>query len=74
MKWAPDLWRILPLIEYRILKALEESPRSVPELAEVLGFPPEAILLAISGLLRSKKIEPLPKARRERYFRYKVSQ
>ncbi|RUM87450.1 MAG: hypothetical protein DSZ24_06115 [Thermodesulfatator sp.] len=70
MKWSKEAWRKVAVVEHRILRALEEGPKSVPELAEALKLSPEEVLLAVSGLLRSKKIEPQPKSRRERFFRY----
>ncbi|MBX6422305.1 hypothetical protein [Thermosulfurimonas sp. F29] len=72
MKWSGERLRRVPLRETRILELLRREARSVPEMAEALGVSPEEVMLALSGLLRTGKVEPLPKGRRERYFRYRA--
>ena len=53
-----------------ILSLVEEGPRSVKEVADALGIPEADAMMYIQAMVRYGELEPLPKARRDRYFRY----
>ena len=54
----------------RILAQLREGPKTIPELAEALGFPPREVTLWVMGMRRYGAIEELPKPKADDYFRY----
>lgn len=57
----------------RILAQLREGPKTIPELAEALGFPPREVTLWVMAMRRYGAIEELSKPRADDYFRYGVA-
>lgn len=54
----------------RILALLREGPKTIPELAEALGFPPREVTLWVMAMRRYGALEELPKPKADDYFRY----
>ena len=52
-----------------ILGLLEEGPKSVAEVAEALSIPEADAMMYIQAMVRYGEVEPMPKARRDRYFK-----
>jgi DNA-binding IclR family transcriptional regulator len=59
-----------PVIRPRILAALADGPRSVPELAAELGVPAHEALLWVMGMRRYGYLREVKASDRDGYFRY----
>ena len=57
----------------RIVNLLGEEPRTIPELAEVLGYPSHEVLLWVMALWRYGTVAEMKKGRNEDYFKYTLS-
>jgi hypothetical protein len=57
----------------RITAVLREGPRTIPEVAEELGFPPREVTLWMMAMRRYGRIEELPKDRADDYYQYKLA-
>lgn len=65
-----DVMREEPVIRPRILAALADGPRSVPELAAELGVPAHEALLWVMGMRRYGYLREVKASDRDGYFRY----
>ncbi len=54
----------------RIIKALREGPKTVPELAESLGYPVHEIMVWLAGLRRYGEVEAKGRPDVDGYFTY----
>jgi hypothetical protein len=54
----------------RILAAVRDGPKTIPELAETLGQPSHEVTLWVMALCRYGALEALPKPKADDYFRY----
>ncbi len=65
-----EIIREEPVMQPRILQALEGGPRTVPEIAEAIGCPTDEVLFWVMGMRRYGKIREVPGANADGYFRY----
>jgi predicted Rossmann fold nucleotide-binding protein DprA/Smf involved in DNA uptake len=61
------------LMKDRIVDLLREEPRTIPELAEALGYPSHEVLLWVMALWRYGTVAELKRGRNEEYFKYTLS-
>jgi hypothetical protein len=61
------------LMKDRIVDCLREAPRTIPEIAEVLGCPSREVLLWIMAMWRYGTVVEIEKERTAEYFRYKLN-
>ena len=57
----------------KIVDLLREEPRTIPEMAEALGYPSHEVLLWVMALWRYGTVVEVEKKRTEEYFQYKLS-
>jgi hypothetical protein len=55
-----------------ILRALDSGPKSVPEIAEALGYPSKDVLWWVMGFVRFGFIEPTGETTADGYHRYTI--
>jgi len=65
-----DVMREEPVMRPRILAAMADGPRSVPELAADLGVPAHEALLWVMGMRRYGYLREVKASDRDGYFRY----
>jgi predicted Rossmann fold nucleotide-binding protein DprA/Smf involved in DNA uptake len=65
-----EIIREEPVMQPRILAALADGPRTVPEIAAAIGCPTDEVLFWVMGMRRYNKIREVPGAADEGYFRY----
>jgi hypothetical protein len=56
----------------RIAAVLRDGPKTIPELAELLGAPTREVTLWVMAMRRYGKLEEMPKPKIDDYFRYKL--
>ena len=56
----------------RILEALKEGPRTVPEIAEAIGCPTHEVVVWVMGMRRYGRIREVKGVTDEGYFRYEA--
>ena len=56
----------------RIAAVLHDGPKTIPEMAELLGAPSREVTLWVMAMRRYGKLEELPKPKIDDYFRYKL--
>ncbi|NPB09129.1 MAG: winged helix-turn-helix transcriptional regulator [Thermodesulfobacteria bacterium] len=71
IKGRAELYAESPFWSRFILAHLRERPMTVPELAEALGIPPYEVMMHLHAMRRYGLVEEAPKARREKYYRYR---
>lgn len=54
----------------RILAALADGPKTIPEIAEALGAPSPEVTLWVMALRRYGALEEMPKPKADDYYRY----
>ena len=54
----------------RIIGLLREEPKTIPELAEALGYPSHEVLLWVMALWRYGTVVEVRRGRNEEYFKY----
>ena len=59
-----------PLVRARILAAVSEEARSVPEIAETLGVPTHEALFWVMGMRRFGYLREIKGSDADGYFRY----
>jgi len=57
----------------KIVDLLREEPKTIPEMAEALGYPSHEVLLWVMALWRYGTVVEVEKKRTEEYFQYKLS-
>jgi predicted Rossmann fold nucleotide-binding protein DprA/Smf involved in DNA uptake len=57
----------------RIVDLLREEPKTIPELAEALGYPSHEVLLWVMALWRYGTVAEVKSGRNEEYFKYTLS-
>jgi len=57
----------------KIVDLLREEPKTIPEMAEALGYPSHEVLLWVMALWRYGTVVEVEKKRTEDYFQYKLS-
>ena len=57
----------------KIVDLLREEPRTIPEMAEALGYPSHEVLLWVMALWRYGTVVEVEKKRTEEYFQYTLS-
>ncbi len=65
-----EIVREEPVMQPRILQALEAGPLTVPEIARAIGCPSDEVLLWVMGMRRYGKIREIKEPSRDGYFRY----
>jgi len=58
----------------QISALLEEEPRTIPELADAMGFPSNEVLLWVMAMWRYGKVEETGKADMDGFFHYKLKE
>ena len=58
----------------RIASALADGPKTIPELAAVLGSPSREVTQWVMALRRYGKLEEMPKPKADDYFQYKLTE
>jgi predicted Rossmann fold nucleotide-binding protein DprA/Smf involved in DNA uptake len=57
----------------KIVDLLREEPKTIPEMAEALGYPSHEVLLWVMALWRYGTVVEVEKKRTEEYFQYTLS-
>jgi hypothetical protein len=65
-----EIVREEPSMRGRILAALVDGPRTVPEIAEAIGFPTHEVVLWVMGMRRYGWLAEVKGVTDEGYFRY----
>lgn len=55
-----------------ITAALQQTPKTIPEIAEELGHPADEVMIWLMGMRRSGLIAELPKSKVDDYYKYKL--
>jgi len=61
------------LMREKIASLLREGPRTIPEIADALGFPDREVTLWVMALRRYGALEEIPKPKADDYYRYKLA-
>ena len=56
----------------RIAAVLRDGPKTIPEIAALLGAPSREVTLWVMAMRRYGKLEEMPKPKIDDYFRYKL--
>ena len=62
-----------PVMRGRILEALREGPRTVPEIAAAIGSPTHEVVFWVMGMRKYGYLAEVRGATDEGYFRYRVA-
>lgn len=54
----------------RITDLLRNGPKTIPEIAAELGYPPQEVVMWVMGMRRYGIIAEMPKPRTDDYYRY----
>lgn len=57
----------------RIADILEESPKTIPEIAEILGFSSREVTVWLFGMRRYGMVEEIGRADVDGYFQYELT-
>ena len=58
----------------KIIQVLQSGPQTVPEIAEVLGYPTQEVMFWVMGLRKYGHISEIPEANDEGYFQYRIAE
>jgi predicted Rossmann fold nucleotide-binding protein DprA/Smf involved in DNA uptake len=61
-------------LEPRVLDALKDGPKTIPEIAEALHCPPREVTLWVMAARRYGRISELPKGISDDYYRYQLKE
>lgn len=56
----------------RIAVALQDGPKTIPEIAELIGSPSWEVTQWVMAMRRFGKLEEMPKGKADDYFQYKL--
>jgi predicted transcriptional regulator len=62
------------IMKDRIAAALADGPKTIPEIAELLGSPSPEVTQWVMALRRFGKLEEMPKGKADDYFQYKLTE
>jgi predicted transcriptional regulator len=74
MRTHREVLRDASLMRQRIVVLLRERPRTIPGLAEALGFPAHEVMRWLMAMLRYNEVEAVGKADKEGYFAYALKE
>ncbi len=58
----------------KIISVLQQGPKTVPEIAESLGYPSHEVMIWVMGMRRYGAIIEMPKERADDYYQYKLTE
>jgi len=58
----------------RVTAALRDGPKTIPEIAEILGAPSREVTQWVMAMRRYGKLEETPKPKADDYFKYKLTE
>ena len=61
------------IMKDRIVAVLREEPKTIPELAEALGYPSHEVVVWVMALWRYGTVAEMKRGRSEEYFKYTLS-
>jgi DNA-binding IclR family transcriptional regulator len=74
-KWRsrglPEVLRDEMTVRDRILDLLNQEPRTIPQIAEMLGYPSREVVIWVMGMWRSGAVEPTGNPGAEGYYQYR---
>ncbi len=62
------------VMHVRILEALREGPRTVPEIAEAIGAPTREVVVWVMGMRRYGWLSEIKGSEGDGYFRYQAEE
>ena len=65
-----EIIREEPLMHGDILRALNDGPHTIPEIAQAIGKPSDETVFWVMGMRRYGKLVELPEATDEGFFQY----
>lgn len=60
------------IMKDRIAAALSDGPKTIPEIAELLGAPSREVTQWVMAMRRFGKLEEMPKGKADDYYQYKL--
>jgi hypothetical protein len=60
------------IMKDRIAKILKDGPRTIPELAEAMGYPSHEVVIWLFAMRRYGEVEVVGKPDVDGYFKYKL--
>ena len=58
----------------KIVALLQNGPKTIPEMAEALGFPAQEVMQWVMAMWRYGKLEETGKANEDGYFQYRLKE
>ena len=68
-----DLAQDEMIMRDRIAGILEQGPKTIPEIAETLGYPPREVTVWLFGMRRYGMVEEIGRADVDGYFQYELA-
>jgi len=62
------------IMKDRIAEVLRDEPKTIPEIAEVLGYPTREITVWLFGMRRYNEIEEIGRCDVDGYFKYELKE
>jgi predicted Rossmann fold nucleotide-binding protein DprA/Smf involved in DNA uptake len=62
------------IMKDHIAAALRDGPKTIPEIAELLGAPSPEVTQWVMAMRRYGKLEEMPKPKADDYFQYKLTE
>ena len=62
------------IMKDRIAAALADGPKTIPEIAALLGAPSPEVTQWVMAMRRFGKLEEMPKPKADDYFQYKLTE
>jgi predicted Rossmann fold nucleotide-binding protein DprA/Smf involved in DNA uptake len=56
----------------KITDLLQQGPKTIPEIAEALGYPSHEVMIWVMGMRRYGMIVEMPKDRADDYYQYRL--
>lgn len=69
-----EIVREEPIMRGRILEALQDGPRTVPEIASAIGHPTHEVLFWVMGMRRYGWLREVKGPAEDGYFRYQAEE
>ena len=72
LRYQPEVLRDEMYMRDKVIGILSKEPKTIPELAEALGYPSDEVMMWVMALRRYGLIIEMPKSRADDYFQYRL--
>ena len=74
LRGIPEVMRDEMIVRDKIADLLNQEPRTIPQIAEILGYPSREVLIWVMAMWRYGSVEDTGRSDAEGYYQYRLKE